>query len=550
MHERLVESWLDSASERSYQAPFVQMLAAEGHRILHSTRHGPIELGKDVITINPDGDPCGFQLKGHPGGRMTLNAFRDIQPQVNELLNTPITLSGAPDRPHKSFLVTNGYVDEEAALAIREMNAANKRDGYPHRELLVLQRGDLLKMANRLGHSLWPTEIEQVHLLLEMLVEPGTESYPIERAHSMLSDILGLDPAERKKWKAAELRRRITSASLMVSTSLMNFTRRDNHVAVITAWAQFCAAAVGACDRYRVSFARNAEAAVGIAGYAIRDSLVDLAKEVLDRRDLVEGDPMVDGPFYRARYSHVLGLLSLLWFWLEQDGWPSDLKKEDLERFLLEGKDELYVWGEGAIPQTLLYYWFRRKVAGGIRNENLLAQLIMAITARDEQNNPLGFASPYWDFESIARHELAPILGPDQDPMRQEAIGGRSFFAELLLHLLVRANRKQTCIRLWPNLTRIQFAKFQPKERWQHCLFRCEEGDNSETLRESREEWANLVHEARSIRCDSVPAPLLERPFIHMLYLIHFPHRARPDVMRRTSRAFDRTWLIAEGPLR
>jgi hypothetical protein len=525
------------------------MLAAEGHRILHSTRHSSIELGKDVITINSDGDPCGFQLKGNPGARMTLNAFREIQPQVNELLNTPITLSGVPNRPHKSFLVTNGYVEEEAALAIREMNEANERDGYPHRKLLVLQRGDLLDMAKRLGHSLWPKEIEQIHLLLEMLVEQGTGSYPIERAHSMLSKVLGLDPASRQKWGAAELRRRVTSASLMVSTSLMNFSRTNNHAAVITAWAHFCAAAMGACDRYGVSFARNAETAVGVAAYAIRDSLIDLAKEVLDRRDLVEGDPMVDGPFYRARHSHVLGLLSLLWFWLERDGWPPDLKKEDLERFLIDGKDELYVWGEGAIPQTLLYYWFRRKVAGGIRNENLLAQLLMAMTARDEQDRPIGFASPYWDFEAVARHELAPILGRDQDPMREEAIGGRSFFAEALLHLLVRANRKQACIQLWPDLTRIQFAEFQPKKRWQHCLFRCKDGDNSEQLREPRQEWKDLIQEARSVRCETVPSPFLERPFIHMLYLLHFPHRARPDVIRHISRAFDATWLISDGPL-
>lgn len=549
MHERLVEGWLDSASERSYQAPFVQMLAAEGHRILHSTRHSSIELGKDVITIDPGGDPCGFQLKGNPGGRMTLNAFREIQPQIHELLHTPLSLPGVPNRPHKSFLVTNGYIDEEASLAIRQMNEANERDGFPHRKLSTLQRGDLLDMAKRLGHSLWPTEIEQVHLLLEMLVEQGTGPYPIERAHSMLSKVLGLDPGERKKWSAAELRRRITSASVMVSTSLMNYTRRNNHAAVVIAWAQFCAAAIGACDRYGFSFNRNAETAVGIAAYAIRDSLIDLAKEVLERRDLVEGDAMVDGPFYRARFSHVLGLLSLLWFWLERDGWPPDLSKDDLEHFLLDGKDELQVWGEGAIPQTLLYYWFRRNGAGGIRNENLLAQLIMAITARDQHDQPLGFASPYWDFEAIARHELAPILGRDQDPMRQEAIGGRSFFAETLLHLLVRANRKQTCIRLWPDLTRIQFAEFLPKERWQHCLFRCEEGDNSERLREPREEWANLIEEARSVRCETVPPALLARPLIHMLYLMHFPHRARPDVMRHTSRAFDPTWLLADGPL-
>lgn len=545
MHERLVESWLDSASERSYQAPFVQMLAAQGHRIVHSTRHGAIELGKDVITINPEGIPFGYQLKGNPGGRLTLNAFRGIEPQIRELLNTPISLSGVPKKPHRSFLVTNGYVDEEAALAIREMNEGNVRDGYPNRQLHVLQRGELLAMAKDLGHSLWPTEIAQMHLLLEMLVESGTGPFPLERAHKMLTEILGLGAA-RLKWSAAELRRRVTSAALMVSVSLMTFTRNGNHAAIVSAWTQFCIAAIGACDRYAVSFARNAEAAVGIALYAIRDSLIDLAKEVLEREDLVEGDSIVDGPFYRARYSSILGLLSVLWFWLERDGWPPDLSRDDLKSFLIEGNDELYVWGEAAIPQTLLYHWFRRAVVGGIQNENLLAQLLYAMGSRNDRDEFEGLPSPYWDFDSVARHLFGPILGADQDPMLKEHVGGRSYFAESLLHLLVRANRKQACVRLWPDISRIQFAEFRPRHRWQHCLFRSEEGDNASTQPPLRKEWQALVDEARSVKCESVPIPLLERPLLHMLFLVFFPYRARSDVLRNLAPTYDPTWLIAE----
>jgi hypothetical protein len=51
---------LDSASERSYQGPFCQILSARGYTVLHSTRHAPIEFGKDVIAIAPDGVPCAY----------------------------------------------------------------------------------------------------------------------------------------------------------------------------------------------------------------------------------------------------------------------------------------------------------------------------------------------------------------------------------------------------------------------------------------------------------------------------------------------------------
>ncbi len=44
--ERLVESWLDSQTERRYQSAFVQMLVSEGWTVLHSTRHSALEFGR------------------------------------------------------------------------------------------------------------------------------------------------------------------------------------------------------------------------------------------------------------------------------------------------------------------------------------------------------------------------------------------------------------------------------------------------------------------------------------------------------------------------
>lgn len=67
MLERLIENWLDSADERSYQRCFCQMLVGQGYRIVHNTEHTPLEHGKDVIAVSPDDKVVGFQLKGNPG---------------------------------------------------------------------------------------------------------------------------------------------------------------------------------------------------------------------------------------------------------------------------------------------------------------------------------------------------------------------------------------------------------------------------------------------------------------------------------------------------
>jgi hypothetical protein len=111
MIEKLLENWLDSTSERCYQASFVQMLAAQDYCVLHSTRHCGLEFGKDVIAIAPDGVPCAFQLKGNPGGRLGLKEFRDnIQPQLIQLMSQPIVFPGVSTAvEHRSYLVSDMY---------------------------------------------------------------------------------------------------------------------------------------------------------------------------------------------------------------------------------------------------------------------------------------------------------------------------------------------------------------------------------------------------------------------------------------------------------
>jgi len=120
--ERLIDSWLDSASERSMQAPFCQMLLGDGHKVLQTTRHSPIEFGKDVVSVSPEGEIHAYQLKGHPGARLTQAHLRTMLPQLNELVELSIPDSRVQGRPHKSFLVTNGEVAEEAHTWLASYN--------------------------------------------------------------------------------------------------------------------------------------------------------------------------------------------------------------------------------------------------------------------------------------------------------------------------------------------------------------------------------------------------------------------------------------------
>jgi hypothetical protein len=260
VYERLLENWLDNASERSYQAPFCQILSAQGHTVVHSTRHRPIEFGKDVLTLAPDGTPCAYQLKGNPSGHLTLNQFREIQAQLFELAIHPLDHPELPDIPHRACLVTNGEIEEEARLSLRELNRRVVRNGAPRIEAIT--RGHLLRWARNLGADLWPSELRDASDLLSLLVADGTGQLPFERLHRLLRDSLGLREDASAIKGAAALARGATSAGILTAVALKNFYEKRNHVAIISAWTLYSAYVIGACARAKKSFDKNGGAAV------------------------------------------------------------------------------------------------------------------------------------------------------------------------------------------------------------------------------------------------------------------------------------------------
>lgn len=88
--EKLIEIWLDSAGERQYQFAFRNALLSAGYTILHDTSHTALELGKDILALNPHGDLFVYQLKGNPGGRLTVSQWHALIPQINTLVYQPI----------------------------------------------------------------------------------------------------------------------------------------------------------------------------------------------------------------------------------------------------------------------------------------------------------------------------------------------------------------------------------------------------------------------------------------------------------------------------
>jgi len=541
--ERLIESWLDSASERSYQAPFCQMLSAEGHTVLHSTRHAPLEFGKDIISIGPDGVPCAFQLKGNPGTRFSLAQLRDIKGQLLELVTQPIVLPGVPSGRHRCYLVTNGETEEEVHRSVDDINRELENLGFGPQRIELWSRGRLLEMANRLGASLWPSEIEDLNTLLELLVHRGDDLLPLAKIDKLLKRLLVLEEDNKASLGAAQGRRRITSAAVLIGVALRNFSLKENHYATSAAWTVFAAYAIACGERHHLKYEDTARAAVEIAKNTIFDALAALCDDVKTNEKLMASGFEI-APIYIARATLTYALLSLYWLWSEANAWPVKEHKAFLDEWLPKDHRQSYLWGEGAVPQFLAQYWYFSKADPTWKSEMLLGSLLNVLIKLAVDQEGQKFPSPYFSFEDFMKHLLAGFLQTGDDPLRGETARRMSFMAEGVLHLFVRANLKQSAKLLWPDFTQLGLKRFEVEEPWQYCLYRTAAGRELMVQPPATKQWAELVAEARYCRLAQVPHALASEVWLLALFVVLLPYRATPEALRYLGWKLGTVWCI------
>ncbi len=143
MIEKVIENWLDCISERALQVAFSHMLVCEGYSVIHSTRHCEMELGKDIIALNPNKKLCAYQLKVSKKERITLSVWRkEIQPQLIDLVQGKIDHPAIPKhKHHKSYIVANAYIDESVQRSIQDFNRNKNNKGT----IKYIGKGWLLK---------------------------------------------------------------------------------------------------------------------------------------------------------------------------------------------------------------------------------------------------------------------------------------------------------------------------------------------------------------------------------------------------------------------
>jgi hypothetical protein len=525
--EKLLENWLDSAGERTYQPSFVQMLAAQGYCVLHSTRHCSLEYGKDVLAIAPDGVPCAFQLKGHPGGSLGLREFRsDVQQQIIQMISQPIVYPRIPEGiAHRSYLVSNGYFEEEVHRAVDDLN----RGPYLSK-LALIGRGQLLSWANDLGASLWPSEMDNIRELLEVFLLNGQDILPLPRLASILEEIFTLRPAD-VPLKYPQFEKAIASAALLTCVATHNFERENNHFALASGWCFFVVSAIASNRRTNYEISEKCKTSLKLAEQKVKDSLVALWGEMQERKELIEGNALAEPEIYRWRYTLLCGLMSVLWFFPERTSEDTE-RKRAIAEWLDRRHDYLYLWGEAAIPCLIALQFFRRSICSRQNYDQELVEIFQAVVSLNQAGSEHALADPYYSFEEVGRVLYGLNPTDASSALKEDTFAGSSYSAELLLHLMVRYNLKKACQDMWPNFNRLCHKRFVPSEAWLYGVYKCNKGVEETRQYPPQYTWEKLVEEANIDKCEYIPEHLAALPHLLLLWVIIAPHRLTTEVVK------------------
>jgi hypothetical protein len=460
-----------------------------------------------------------------------MNQYRnEIQPQLLDLVFGGIVHPSINNNLlHRSYLVTNGEFEEEVMREIDDFNQRHNIICQPGK-INTIVRGELLKKASKLAKGLFPEELKDIKLLLELFLDDGLGLLPKEKLANLLQSILPLELKETGKLPSEEdCRRAISSAGVLCAIAISKFSENNNHAAEIEAWILYISYVLGIVEIW------NLKPNIWKQGFEIANDIVfnllkDLSEEVITHPNHIQGNPIVDDHFFNIRMTYLIAVMSIYALWLKTI--PDKERKHESElininKFVLDKKKHLFLWGEAVIPQLLAFYWYYRKTDATPLPDFFILGLINDICKINKFNTKFILANPYYDVEKI----IPIILNLTDEPL-EESFNGISYFLEGLIHISVRRNWKQNIKLLWKNISYFSFVQFEMEEKWQFFKWRCVKGIRKKVMCKYTKNWNDLKQEAFESKGENIPETLKERPIILLLMMIVYPHRMNAAIIR------------------
>jgi hypothetical protein len=512
VYERLLENWLTDVNELGYQLPFCEALVAEGYTILHVSRHGRGEHGKDVVARRHDGVLCSFQLKG---GDIVLSEWRKIRGEVEELVQLPVRIPGvSEDEQHIPHLVTNGELRGDAPESIQRFVDLWEQNGYPRME--VWQRGRLLKLFLDAHGSFLPGGLNDFRTFIQLYTGQFTSPLPKAEFAGLLEPI----SAATQGLSATKMPRALASLAILASYVVEQYSRAGNHIAAAEGWTIAAAAVLHAAERDNLD-PHVYGPTLSLLNAGVTRELDTFANEALEGESwLVPTNGLADPHVYGARVTIMLGWLAA-WA-LNQNSRAGSVQRRQFLKVAIREYGARGVAGEVDWPFLLAFaLWLDREGYAGDAETVVLAHVNAILASNRGGQKAPGMPSPYWSHEQVLRLDNGMLA-----PYEKERFADHSYTIWQALEMLVRRLRRQAVRGFWPETSRLKLCDFSPNRTADQFLWRCDTGTLYSSLPDRTASWSAWRSAAAAVHESKVPAVLIRHPEWLLPFLLTYPHRA------------------------
>ncbi len=399
MIARIIENWLISTNEIFIRTAFCQLLLNEGHNVKNI--HGSLEHGKDIISIDSDGDYHAYQLKK---GDIDTNAWRKIKTQIDELVEYPIDYVGFDSgKSHTPYLVISGNINAIANNSIRLYNESKLRNNHPALE--IIDKNELLERFTESQVKFIPKEFDDFYTFLDLLTIDGSNFLPKEQFLGFLDNLIFNEIPDYFNDKLNA----ISSSLILVSYLLERFQQSKNYYALFEAWIILAGCIIRFGKKANLSN-ENFKSSIELVTANVIDTLRLLKEEILTKKSFFEGNGAFDSAkTYGARVVMVLGTLACLELYFHQTNENYEIDNEFLE--LIKDKiDYALFWGESAFP----YYFYLIKYLEFNNDDEisnrLLEKLFLDILEKSNADSKKTLPSVYYDvnivIEGLIREDI------------------------------------------------------------------------------------------------------------------------------------------------
>lgn len=524
---RLVEDWWTNSTERIFQSAFASILCDQGYRVIHVTRHCGMELGRDVLAVNPEGKLCCYQLKTCRGPRVSLSQWKsEISEQISDLVGNAITHpSVGTIIDHQPFLVVNGGLEEEVQVALEQRNQTfRNRFG---REVKIIVLGDLISMSNSTGDPLWQITLDAFRELINFTTSDGHSNLDKDRFSSLLEGTR--EHKEQRKLEKSKALRRITFLPIVTSLAIRNHSEVQNWVAEIEAW-MMCWSYVHSLQlESKIQFKATASTKHLIT-LQIENALKGLRDEVIANSDLFQTGFDHAYGLLRNRSTWVYAMLSILSLRCRENGSVDD----ELENLIMSNTAKHHLmpllWGEAAIPQILAISWIRMIADASVRSESILLELLRGILSSNSKSRSASLASPYIgpdQFYKLNRQSLSDI--------ERFGTSGYSWYLQYVVDLLVDLNWRDFLSSNWFEISAIKSESFTPDCESDFFVWKTKSGTTDTTFFDHPQSWSKLKRDYQDLSIDDVCPEFQKSPSLGLLFLVVFPHRAKRSLLKAIS---------------